>query len=81
MARQETAKCPECGEIIEIETGVEVGDHMYCPSCDCELAVTKLHPPCLKALKGADLDEFEEKELGEGHEWDTEEDEDPEDEL
>ena len=81
MSRQETAKCPECGEMIEIEAGVEVGDHMYCPSCDCELAVIKLHPPRFKALRGEDLDDLEEKELGDGLEWPAEEDEDADDEL
>lgn len=78
MARLEKGRCPECGEVIEVDRDVEVGDHMYCPGCDCELSVLKLHPPKFKALKESDLDELEdEEELGEDMEWDKDEDADP----
>ena len=62
MARLEAGKCPECGEAVEVDTGVEVGDQIFCPGCDCELEVTRIHPPRFKVLRSDDLDELEDED-------------------
>jgi lysine biosynthesis protein LysW len=80
MARVEAGKCPECGETIEVDTDVEVGDQIFCPGCDCELEVTRLHPPRFKVLRSEDLNELEEEdESDEEADWYGDEDKDKDD--
>lgn len=76
MSRQEAGKCPECGEMVEVDSDVEVGDAIFCPGCDCELTVLRLHPPKFSVLESSTSDEDDEDELGEGSEWLSEEDND-----
>lgn len=66
MLRQEAGKCPECGEMVEVDPGTEVGDAIFCPGCDCELTVLRLHPPKFSVLESSDPDEDDGDELGEG---------------
>lgn len=42
------AECPECGAIIELPSGTEVGEIILCPDCGVELEVTSLNPPTLE---------------------------------
>ena len=63
MAKRQTAKCPECGEVIEIDMYNEVGDEIACEHCDTLLEITSLTPAKLRVVKGASLvDEDEEGE-------------------
>ena len=56
------AKCPECGNPIQLGKNVKLGALTTCPECGCSLKVISLNP--------LDLDyAFEDEE------WDDEEDE------
>ena len=62
MAKPETTKCPKCAEVIEIDSYAEVGELIFCPSCEAELTIVKLHPPRLKKVPASELGEEEEEE-------------------
>lgn len=82
MARVEAGKCPECGENVEVDPDVEVGDQIFCPGCDCELEVIRLHPPRFKVLRSEDLEDLEEDEedADEESDWYGDEDKDEDEE-
>jgi len=60
MSRNDTAKCPNCGEIIETDPFDEVGDEIVCHYCDTELVITGKNPLRVKIVKRSDTyDEYE----------------------
>ncbi len=61
------AKCPECGNQIQLSKNVKMGALTTCPECDCLLEVVSLNPPDLGYAFGDE-------------EWDEEEDEEEEEE-
>jgi len=63
MSRNNTAKCPHCGEMIEVDLFDEVGDEVYCHECDSELEIVGKDPLRLKIVRRADDDDEE----GEGY--------------
>ena len=38
------AKCPECGNPIQLSKNVKLGALITCPECDCSLEVISLNP-------------------------------------
>ena len=52
------AKCPKCGEMIEIDGISEPGDPVVCEECDTDLEIVKMDPPRLRVVR---LDEEEEQ--------------------
>ncbi|MDD4957410.1 MAG: hypothetical protein PHH49_08210 [Candidatus Omnitrophica bacterium] len=53
MGRPRATKCPECGDIIEIDPYAEDGEMFYCPSCDAELEIVSVQPLKLRSKGGA----------------------------
>ncbi|MGB2630057.1 MAG: hypothetical protein WBD24_05275 [Candidatus Omnitrophota bacterium] len=51
MAKWYNAKCPKCGEYIELNSLYEVGDQMTCRFCDTELEIKSMHPPRFTILQ------------------------------
>jgi len=43
-------KCPVCGENVELEDNLKVGDVAYCADCDEELKIIRIDPPKLKRM-------------------------------
>ena len=41
-------KCPICGEALEIEQGLEIGETIYCSGCDSDLSIISLNPAKVK---------------------------------
>lgn len=70
MAKDNMAKCPECGKRIEVDHDAEVGDVVFCSECDAELTVVKLNPLKLKAAEHSDLEDTDDL-LSEEEEEDT----------
>ena len=59
MSRSDTAKCPNCGGMVEIDFFNEIGDEVLCNSCDSELEIVRKNPPKFKILKRQDIyDEY-----------------------
>ena len=44
------ARCPKCGEMIEIDGISEPGDPVVCEECDTDLEIVKMDPPRLRAV-------------------------------
>ncbi|KJJ84284.1 hypothetical protein OMAG_001086 [Candidatus Omnitrophus magneticus] len=92
MARkpqQSKSKCPECGEILEIDFYSEEGDIITCYSCDTDLEIKSLKPIVLKIVKNNEKvdDLLEDEELDDNlddfvdYEDSEEDEEDDEDEY
>ena len=59
MSKNDTAKCPNCGEMVEIDFYNEVGDEIICNSCDAELGIVSKGPLKFRIVKRADVyDEY-----------------------
>jgi len=57
------AKCPECGNPIEVGKNVKLGANIECPECGTVLEVISLSPPDLDyALGDEDWEDWEEEE-------------------
>ncbi|MFH0731765.1 MAG: lysine biosynthesis protein LysW [Candidatus Omnitrophota bacterium] len=41
---EKLSKCPLCGETLELDEDLEVGDTLYCTGCDEELKIVSLSP-------------------------------------
>ena len=50
MAHNRQVKCPICGENVEWEDDLKLGDVAYCSDCDEELKVISIDPPHLKSM-------------------------------
>ena len=50
MSEKYTAKCPECGKIIEIDDYNVAGDEIVCEYCDTDLEILKMDPVKLKIV-------------------------------
>ena len=63
MGKSNVKKCPNCGEILEIDEYNEEGDEITCYDCGTILVVKQVEPLKLAVLKSAedpdeeDLDE------------------------
>jgi len=44
MSKANMVKCPNCSEPIVIEDEVEIGEVIYCSSCETELEITGENP-------------------------------------
>ncbi|MDD5633842.1 MAG: hypothetical protein PHW46_01030 [Candidatus Omnitrophica bacterium] len=77
MADFYTARCPECGNVIEVDFYNEIGDKVTCYHCDAELELIKIHPPRLKSIHKQFEDER--AETGEDEIEDLDEIEGPDD--
>ena len=53
------AECPDCGEIVELRDGVQVGDQVACEGCGVLLEVLSLRPWELDYALDEDWDEEE----------------------
>ncbi len=50
MAHNRQVKCPICGENIEWEDALKLGDVAYCSDCDEEFKIVNVDPPQLKRM-------------------------------
>ena len=41
-------QCPECGAVLELAAGTEVGEILVCADCGVELEVMSLNPVLLE---------------------------------
>ena len=53
------AECPDCGEIVGLRDGVQVGDQVTCEGCGVLLEVLSLRPWELDYALDEDWDEDE----------------------
>ncbi|MFH1665539.1 MAG: hypothetical protein ABIA77_05285 [Candidatus Omnitrophota bacterium] len=51
MSGRNKAKCPECGEMVELDPYSDIGDIVACHGCDADLEVIMLQPPKLRAIR------------------------------
>ena len=56
------AKCPVCGEGLEIEQGLEVGEIIYCSGCDSDLRIISLNPTKVKEVDDGTSKEYSDDE-------------------
>lgn len=63
MSEIQRAKCPECGETIELDSFDDAGDNIECYSCGSLLLIKQMDPPRLSIIKRAGDDDDE--DLGE----------------
>ncbi len=54
MSETYKSKCPECGEVIELDSYDDVGDEVECYSCGSLLLIKQLDPPRLSIIKRGD---------------------------
>jgi lysine biosynthesis protein LysW len=67
MLKEDTAKCPNCGEIIEVDIFSEKGDVITCDVCDAELEIAGKHPLSFKVLSSPDVyEEYGDEDYYEG---------------
>ena len=57
-------KCPVCGELVELEEGLDVNEIVYCTECDRDLKLVQVNPYKLKELEDSlsnndDEDDYE----------------------
>ena len=57
------AKCPECGNPIQLSKDVKLEALITCPECDCLLEVISLNPLDLDYAFGDEVWEEEEEEI------------------
>lgn len=57
MSRDDAAKCPNCGEMIEVDFFSEAGDEIFCSFCDAELEITKRDPLRFRLIKKSTSDD------------------------
>ena len=57
------ARCPECGNPVQLSKDVKLGTLTTCPECDCLLEVISLHPIDLDYAFGDEEWEEEEEEF------------------
>ena len=50
MARDRYVKCPICGDSLEWDDDLKLGDVTYCSDCDEELKIVNVNPPQLKRM-------------------------------
>ncbi|MFH1093431.1 MAG: hypothetical protein V1739_04650 [Candidatus Omnitrophota bacterium] len=50
MAHNRQVKCPMCGEYIEWEDNLKLGEVTYCSDCDEELKIVNIDPPQAKRM-------------------------------
>ena len=70
------AECPDCGEIVELRDGVQVGDHVTCGECGVLLEVLSLRPWELDYALDEDWDEDELDDLDDLDDLDSDEPDD-----
>lgn len=59
MSETYRAKCPECGETIELDSYDEADDEIECYCCGSMLVIRQMDPPRLGVIKRADDDDEE----------------------
>jgi DNA-directed RNA polymerase subunit RPC12/RpoP len=75
MPKRNIVKCPECGEVVDIDSYNEVGDEIACHHCDSILEITSLSPPKVKVVRKHDyLSDEDETEDDNGDEDSEDED-------
>lgn len=57
MSDRFVAKCPHCGDVMELDESYEVGDEVICHGCDAELRIKSVDPIKFKSLASAGMDE------------------------
>ena len=62
MLGRENAQCPLCGEEIELENGLEIGETTYCTECGGAVRVTRIDPPAVEEVEIFSEDNEEDKE-------------------
>lgn len=50
MIHYRQVRCPLCGENVDLENSLKLGDVAYCTDCDEELKVVNVNPPKLKRM-------------------------------
>lgn len=76
----EMSVCPSCGETIEVDDGVWLGQTLICPHCEEVLKVVELDPCELDLAFEEDWDDEDwEDEDWDDEDWDDWDDEDDED--
>ena len=50
MIHYRQIRCPLCGENVDLENNLKLGDVAYCTDCDEELKVVNVNPPKLKRM-------------------------------
>ena len=59
MSRSDAAKCPNCGEMVEVDFFSEIGDEVLCNSCDSELEILRKNPLKFRIVRRQDVyDEY-----------------------
>lgn len=74
------AVCPDCGEDVQIDPALKIGERFECPECSVELEVVSLKPLEVDYALYDDWDD-EDEEWGDDVDWDDEEEEDGEEEA
>ncbi|MFC1570722.1 hypothetical protein ACFL4E_02955 [Candidatus Omnitrophota bacterium] len=54
MSEIYSAKCPECGETIELDSFDDVGDDIECYSCGSTLLIKQMDPLRLSTIRRGD---------------------------
>jgi lysine biosynthesis protein LysW len=59
MSKHDAAKCPHCGEVVEIDFYNDISDEVLCNSCDAELEIISKDPLKFRIVKRPDVyDEY-----------------------
>ncbi len=62
MSDRFVAKCPHCGDVIELDESYEVGDEVICHGCDAELRIKSVDPIKFKNITSAGMDDDDDDE-------------------
>ena len=50
MAHNRHVKCPICGDSLEWDEDLKLGEVVYCSDCDEEMKIVNIDPPQLKRM-------------------------------
>jgi len=73
MSKSDAARCPNCGEMVEVDIFDEPGDEVICLSCDAELEIVDKDPLRLRIIRRpgshdedefGDTDDFSDEDFG-----------------
>ena len=70
MSKDIKGKCPNCGEIIEIDEYYEEGDEIICGDCDSELIIERLRPLKFRIIRKSDVRDSDSYDYDEDHDED-----------